>query len=250
MRITMLGTGAPMSPRAATGLVVTAEGCEPLLIDTCGGFELPRQLGRYGIPIRSLRAVIATHRHLDHIGGMGSLFIADQPLDIYALDDTHDGIRGLMEATFPEWPIHPEVRHITVRPGERFEVGGFIVSFFEMVHRVPTVAVRVEAGGRALAFSADSVPCDALIDCARDADLFLCDALSAPGSDQASIDRTTQRMHPTAREAGEMATAATARALLLTHFASWADMDAMRGEARATYDGPVTLAEDGGVYEV
>ena len=239
-----------MSSRAATGLVVTVEGREPLLIDTCGGFELPRQLGKCSIPIRSLRDVIATHRHFDHIGGMASLFIADQPLDIYALDDTHDGIRGLMAATFPEWPIHPEVRHITIAPGERHEIGGFVVTFFEMEHRVPTVAVRIEAGGKVLAFSADSVPCQALIDCARDADLFICDALSAPGTDQAMIDRTTQRMHPTAREAGEMATAANARALLLTHFASWADMDAMPVEAAAAFDGPVTIAEDCQTYVV
>jgi len=49
MEITFLGTGSPMSPeRCATGLLITAPKCEPLLIDTCGGFELPRQLARIG----------------------------------------------------------------------------------------------------------------------------------------------------------------------------------------------------------
>src|SRR5262249_36920102 len=52
LEITFLGTGSPMAPeRCATGLLVTAPGCEPLLIGTCGGFELPRQLARIGQPI-------------------------------------------------------------------------------------------------------------------------------------------------------------------------------------------------------
>ena len=76
MHVTILGTGAPMAERVATGLIVTAPECEPLLIDTCGGFEFPRQLARVGIPISALRNVIATHRHMDHIGGIPALFIA------------------------------------------------------------------------------------------------------------------------------------------------------------------------------
>jgi hypothetical protein len=41
MKITFLGTGAPLHvSRATTGMLVTADGCAPLLIDTCGGIEL------------------------------------------------------------------------------------------------------------------------------------------------------------------------------------------------------------------
>jgi hypothetical protein len=55
MEVTFLGTGAPMAPeRCATGLLVRAPGCDPLLIDTCGGFELVRQLARIGQPIGGL----------------------------------------------------------------------------------------------------------------------------------------------------------------------------------------------------
>ena len=105
MEITFLGTGSPMSPeRCATGLLVTAPGCEPLLIDTCGGFELPRQLARIGQPIGGLRNVIVTHKHMDHMGGMPALFIATIPLKIYASADTHAGIRDFMQWTRTSMP--------------------------------------------------------------------------------------------------------------------------------------------------
>ncbi len=245
MEVTMLGTGSPMAPeRCATGMLVTAPGCEPLLIDTCGGFELPRQLAHISQPITALRNVIVTHRHMDHMGGMPALFIATIPLHIYALPDTHAGIRELMASCFPEWPIHPDVRRIAIAEGEVHQIGGFAVEFFATEHRVPTVAVRVTHGGRTLAFSADGIPTDGMVACARDADLFICDALCAAldGADWAT--RAHGLMHPVAREAGEMAVAANAHALALTHLARYANPDNLLAEARAVFPGPVTVLDD------
>ena len=245
MEVTMLGTGSPMAPaRCATGLLVTAPGCEPLLIDTCGGFELPRQLARIGQPIDMLRNVIVTHRHMDHAGGMPSLFIASIPLNIYALPDTHAGIQELMAACFPEWSIHPDVQRITIAAGEAHDIGGFAVEFFATQHRVPTVAVRVTHDGRTLAFSADGIPTDGMVACARNADLFICDALCAAldGADRAT--RAHGLMHPVAREAAEMAVAANARSLALTHLARYANPENLLTEARAVFPGPVTVPDD------
>ena len=92
MEITFLGTGAPLHvSRATTGMLVTADGCAPLLIDTCGGFELARSLNSAGFPLAQIRNIIVTHRHFDHSGGMMALFLANMPLDIHALDDTYTG---------------------------------------------------------------------------------------------------------------------------------------------------------------
>ncbi len=246
MDVTFLGTGSPMAPeRNATGLLVTAPGCEPLLIDTCGGFELPRQLARIGQPINELRNVIVTHRHMDHAGGMPALFIASIPLTIYALPDTHAGINALMNACFPEWPIHPDIERIEIETGTPYTIGGFAVAFFPADHRVPTVAVRVQQGGRTLGFSADGVPNDGMVACARDADLFICDALCAArdGADWAT--RARNLMHPVAREAAEMAVAANARSLALTHLARYANPDNLLAEAREIFPGPVVVPDDG-----
>lgn len=250
MEVTVLGTGSPNEIRLATGLVVSAPGCAPLAIDTCGGFEFYRQVVRLGMPFDGLRHVILTHRHLDHIGGVPALFIEGHAFDLYALADTHEAVRGLMAAGFPEWPINPEVRRVTIKPGERREIGGHAVQFFGVEHRVPTVAVRVEHAGRTLAFSADSIPCDALIACAREADLFLCDALYAASDGPHLIQRAANLMHPTGREAGRLATEANARALVLLHLSSRSTPERILADARETFAGPVVVAEDGVTYPV
>lgn len=246
MEVTLLGTGAPLAPgRATTGMVVTAPGCAPLLIDTCGGFELARQLHATGFKLADLRAVIVTHRHLDHAGGMPALYLANQPLDIYATADTHDGIAEVKEGSFPEWERHREVRDHFVVPGERRDIAGFAVEFFRMEHRVETVAVRVGHGDRTLAFSADSLPCDRLVACARGADLFICDAICATTDGESWVQRARHLMHPTAREAAELATQAGAGALALVHIGRFGSPANILAEARAHFAGPVAVPDDG-----
>jgi ribonuclease BN (tRNA processing enzyme) len=66
--------------------------------------------------------------------------------------------------------------------GERFRVGGVEISPVRVPHyRLRTYAMRVAAGGRTLAYSGDSAPSEALVEVARDADLFLCEATLARG---------------------------------------------------------------------
>lgn len=248
MQVTVLGTGSPNAPAVATGLVVRDDNHPPLVIDTCGGFEFYRQLLATGIAIKDLRDIILTHRHGDHIGGMMPLFIAEQPLTIYAQPETREAVDGLMAACYPEWPIHPEVEWVSIGPGDKREIAGYHVEFFAMNHRVPTVAVRVESGGKVLAFSADGRPCQPMIDCARNADLFLCDACYAESD--GLQQRAERLMHPTGREAAQMAQEAGAKALLLLHFSSRTRPEHVRAEAAEIYRGRLTVAQDGQTYDV
>jgi hypothetical protein len=48
----------------------------------------------------------------------------------------------------------------------------------------------------------------------------------------------------------ELARRAGARRLLLTHIAPWTDRAKIHAEARAVYDGPLELVEQGATYEI
>jgi ribonuclease BN (tRNA processing enzyme) len=64
--------------------------------------------------------------------------------------------------------------------GEPFEAAGLQVTPIRVLHYdIETYGFRITDGNRLLAYSGDSAPCDALVEVARDADLFLCEATLA-----------------------------------------------------------------------
>jgi ribonuclease BN (tRNA processing enzyme) len=111
-------------------------------------------------------------------------------------------------------------------------------------HPVECHGIRLEAGGRSLTYSGDTDRCTTLVDLARDADLFLCEASWPDGPAH------PEGIHLTGRTAGEQAARAGARRLMLTHLVPWADPDSVLAGARSTYDGPLELARCGATYEV
>ena len=254
VKVTLLGTGAPLHPtRNTLGLLVEAPGCEPLLIDTCGGFELARALARVGYRderLASLGNVVVTHQHGDHIGGAMALFLGVASLRFYGHEAALEGVESLLHTTFPHYGATRGhgVTYASVQPSEVYFIGGFEASFFEVVHRVPTYAVRLWTQNKVLAFSADSLPCDALVECARDADLFICDAICAAADDYAR--HAAALMHPVATEAADLAQRAGAKALALTHLVRYSTPEKMLEEARAIFEGSVGLPDDGDTLDV
>jgi ribonuclease BN (tRNA processing enzyme) len=113
-----------------------------------------------------------------------------------------------------------------------------------VAHPVTAYGLRILADGRTLAYSGDTGTCDALVETARDADLFLCEASFVEGGDN------PPDLHLTGAEAGVMATEAGARRLVLTHVPPWHDPQVMLAEAHLTYDGPLELAVPGETYDI
>jgi ribonuclease BN (tRNA processing enzyme) len=126
----------------------------------------------------------------------------------------------------------------------RTELGPFTVDFLQMEHPVETYGMRITDGGGLIAYSADTGATDRLVDVARDADLFLCEASYLDGDDN------PPGVHLTGREAGTYAARADARRLLLTHLVPWGDVSRTMGEAHAAYDGDVTLATTHAMFQI
>jgi len=243
LEITLLGTGAPLAiGRRAFGILISGPGREPLLIDSCGGFELAEALRAAGIDVEKIGSAILTHQHLDHIGGMAALLFANRRVKVWSNAETRRATTAVLGAGFPEIGLDRDVEWRQVCDGSWIEHGDLRLGFFAVRHRVPTLAVRIEWSGGAVAISSDAAPCNRLTECASDAHLFVCDALCQSANGR---DRTARRLvHCTAAEAAETAREAGVRRLVLTHLARFADAQTMLAEARSVFPGPVELVED------
>jgi ribonuclease Z len=97
--------------------------------------------------------------------------------------------------------------------------------------------------GQKFAFIMDTRLCEAAFELAEDADLLVCESTFAD-ADAALAD---DYGHLTAGQAGQIAAAAGARRLVLTHFSQrYADtaLAQLRHDAAAAYDGDIVLAAD------
>ncbi|WP_242337629.1 MULTISPECIES: ribonuclease Z [Anaeromyxobacter] len=112
----------------------------------------------------------------------------------------------------------------------------------------PEEVVEPRRRGRAVAVTGDTRPCAGTIAAARGADLLVHDCtFGAP--EQARAEET---MHSTAREAARVAREAGVRELVLTHLSTRYDREwqPLVDEARAEWQGPLSVASDGMTIEV
>jgi ribonuclease Z len=85
--------------------------------------------------------------------------------------------------------------------------------------------------GRKIVISGDTAPCEALAVAAHQADVLVHEATFA----EEEAERARETSHSTARQAAELARAAEARLLALTHISSRYPGGQLREEARAVF---------------
>ncbi len=262
MRLTIVGSSGSMSgpDSAASCYLVQAEGP-----DGAGGIRtwsivLDLGSGSFGALLRhldpaQLDAVVLSHLHADHVVDMTGLEVyrryhpagALGPVPVLGPRGTPERIGALtMEEDLRSLDLSFSfTEHV---PGRAVAVGPLSVEPFEVDHPVLAYGVRVtgpaEEGGRevTLGYSGDTDACDGLVEGVRDADLFLCEAAFQEGRD------SVRGIHLTGRRAGEVATRAAVRRLVLTHLPPWTDPEVVRAEAAEVYGGLVELAAPGAVW--
>ncbi|MFI5400363.1 MAG: MBL fold metallo-hydrolase [SAR324 cluster bacterium] len=180
-------------------------GGQRVLID-CGASSLIA-MKRFGVDPNSIAAVLLTHLHGDHFGGL-PFFILDAqlyakrtaPLLVGGPPGTPERLSAAMEALFPG-SSHVrrafEVRHVEWRPGPPVPAGPATVQAFPAVHAsgAPPFSLRVEMAGRTVAYSGDTEWSAALPEVCRGADLFVCECLTAGKAVKFHLDYDTLRAH-------------------------------------------------------
>jgi ribonuclease Z len=142
-----------------------------------------------------------------------------------------------------EWPgfLWPELHAVTL-DGETvlLDLPDLRVSARRTEHIVPSLALRLEDKftGSAVVYSADTAPCEAVVQLASGAETLVHEASGEhPG-------------HSTAAEAAEVAQRAGVEALYLIHYpALTAQLETILMEAQKVFSGPVHLARDFGAIE-
>ncbi|WP_054034013.1 MBL fold metallo-hydrolase [Desulfatitalea tepidiphila] len=249
MKITILGSGTcvPRLTRSASSVLVES-GRAKILVDLGPGTM--HRLLQYGLTIFDLTHIFLTHFHPDHTAELVPLLFATKYPDAEArthrltlaagtgLKRFYQGLR----AVYDHWIVLPEdqmaLQEIDTLAGETIRYfEDFVLTARPVNHRPESLAYRIsDPDGRSMACSGDTDVCDALVDVAREVDLFICES--------AMPDSHKVPGHLTPSLAGRIAGRADARHLVLTHLYPECDGQDLVKQAAGTYKGPVTVAED------
>ncbi len=248
MQLTVLGcAGSFPGPESACSAYLVQAAGFTLLVDFGSGSlsALQRYADLYGID-----AILLTHLHADHILDACSYVVVRRyapggplaPVPVYAPAGAPDRIAAAYSAEAA--PVDDVYTFYSLQPGT-FPIGPFTVTADRVNHPIETYGVRIEHAGRVLTYSSDTAPCEALLRLAEDADLFLCEASYLDGMDN------PPGIHLTGGEAGEAASKAGARRLLLTHLvAAWGGEASTVEAATAAFAGPVDVIRPGARYDL
>jgi ribonuclease BN (tRNA processing enzyme) len=188
------------------------------LID-CGATSLSA-MKRFGVDPASVDAILISHFHADHYGGL-PFFILDaqfsgraRPLTIAGPEGLRDRLQAATDALFPgasRTQQKFEIRFLELVAGEPLSIGPLSVKGFRVAHSPESnpLGLRVEVGGKVIAYSGDTEWTEALFPLAQGTDLFICESYAFEKQIPYHLNYQTLRRH---RE-----NLVTER-LILTHF--------------------------------
>jgi len=186
VEVLFLGTGDAFGSggRFQTCFAVRAEATQ-FLID-CGASSLIA-MRRFGVDPSLLDTILLSHLHGDHFGGL-PFFVLDaqfsrrmRPLAIAGPPGVEARVRDAMEVLFPGSSSVQRkfaVEFTELAEGRETVLGPIAVTPYGVVHPsgAPSFALRVACGGRVIAYSGDTEWTETLVEAARGADIFICEA--------------------------------------------------------------------------
>ncbi len=243
MKLTVLGSGTcvPSLQRGGPGLLLQS-GQSSLLLDS--GLGSLHKLLKLGLSYRDIDCLGYTHIHPDHTAELVPFLFAcnygeavrRKPLTIIGGPGFEQFFQQLT-AVYEHW-LH--ARHYPLKllelPEGQWQSPDFSLITTPVQHSPQSIAYRIEAGGRSLVVSGDSDYCLPLVKLAQGADLLVLECAFPEGKKAEG--------HLTPGLAGQIASEAGCKRLLLTHFYPVCDEFPIREQCQEVFSGELMLAED------
>jgi ribonuclease BN (tRNA processing enzyme) len=236
LTITVLGSSGtyPAAGTACSGYLLRSDTTSVWL--DCGTGSLAN-LQRH-VPLDQIDGIVCSHSHPDHwlelpvavnalrygLGrpkAMIPLYWTAQTAELFGIVSGH--------------PPKPTFDDHVVDETSTARIGDIDLRFSRTDHPVETLAVRADAGGRSIAYTADTGNAWELASLGEGIDVAVVEA---------TLDEAEAGVvqHLTASQAGAQATRAGVAALVLTHLAPGSDPAARSAAAATSFDGPIAVA--------
>jgi ribonuclease BN (tRNA processing enzyme) len=244
MRLHILGCGDAFGSGGRNQSGYLVEASDRIFLLDCGPSTL-LAMKRAGMDPRRLDAIILSHLHGDHFGGIPFFFIEylyakprDVPLTIAGPPGTEERVRQLYAIMYGNGrsPMElPPLNFVILNPEQPQDVAGIEVFPFRVPHQTHDVSLglKIAYQNKQILFSGDSLWTDLFVEQAKEVDLFLCEC---------SFFEEQPGMHVNYRALEANRARLQCKKLVLTHLGD--DMLARRHQLATT------VAEDGMVIEI
>jgi len=262
----LLGTGYPRpdANHAAAATAVVA-GDRWYIVDAGRGTTL--RVAGAELRYDQMRAVFLTHLHSDHIGGLPDLFQTswqfgrkEKPFELYGPAGTKRLAGAMLEFFHDDIHIRRDIQEKLPAGGATIEThivgegvvlddGVCRVTAFAEDHRPvePAFGYRFDCGGKSIVVSGDTRPNANLIRHAKGADVLVMEAYLPEHFlkvDTPEVAKKLMAYHTSAEEAGDVATKAGVKTLVLTHLIPANAEGTFAERASAHFRGKVIVGRD------
>jgi ribonuclease Z len=265
VQVDLLGTGTPFLDPERCGSGTAVSSPDGWLLIDCGR-GVTQRVAEAGLDLHTLRAVLLTHHHSDHVSDLATLATARWtsgaagPLVVIAPDGPCATFaRSCLgpfgdQAFYSQAPTEAGPRPVievlafvgSSRPNVVLDLGPFRVSSALVDHHPIEAAVgyRIGVGSVSIAIRGDTAACPGFEALAQDADLLIHEALLARAMSASLLE-----WNASAESVGALARRAGATRLVLTHLLPpprTADAEQLFvDDARAGgFEGPIDVARD------
>jgi len=243
MRVTFLGCGDAFGSGGRFNTCFMVDAADTRFLIDCGASSMVA-IRKAGIDPNSIDAVLITHLHGDHFGGLVFLLMdaqlmsrRERPLVIVGPKTLAKRLSDTMECLFPgstgmTWRYKVQIDEF--EDGVDWRWGPVTATPYRVKHfcGAPPYALRVAVGGKTVTYTGDTEWVDTLVPAARNADLFIAEAFFREKQMKFHLNFATLMQHM-----GEIAP----KHLVLTHMSR----DMLDAIPDFPADIPVTAAEDG-----